>query len=40
MQTPNSPVAVLVHEIGVSSRYMAPPASRLADRFRVFAIIR
>jgi 2-hydroxy-6-oxonona-2,4-dienedioate hydrolase len=37
-QPPNRPAVVLVHGIGVSSRYMAPLAARLADRFRVFAI--
>src|SRR3546814_11433128 len=28
---------VLVHGLGMSSRYMAPPAQRLASDFRVFA---
>jgi 2-hydroxy-6-oxonona-2,4-dienedioate hydrolase len=33
-----SPAVVLVHGIGVSSRYMAPLAARLATRFRVSAV--
>jgi pimeloyl-ACP methyl ester carboxylesterase len=37
-QRSTRPAVVLVHGIGVSSRYMAPLASRLSDRFRVYAI--
>src|SRR3712207_4254294 len=32
-----SPVVVLVHGLGVSSRYMAPTARRLAPSYRVYA---
>lgn len=33
-----APVVVLVHGIGVSSRYMVPLAAQLANHFRVFAV--
>ncbi len=32
-----SPVVILVHGLGVSSRYMAPTARRLAPAYRVYA---
>src|SRR3712207_3371027 len=32
-----APVVFLVHGLGVSSRYMAPPARRLAPAYRVYA---
>lgn len=34
----DAPVVVLVHGIGVSSRYMTPLASQLARSFRVYAV--
>lgn len=34
---PDAPAVVLVHGVGVSSRYMVPTAERLAPSFRVYA---
>lgn len=34
---PDKPAIVLVHGLGVSSRYMAPTAALLAGKYRVFA---
>lgn len=33
-----SPAVVLVHGVGISSRYMIPLANQLANEFRVFAV--